>query len=79
MLYGENDTIFVENYNYKNINDLLNEILKKIEIFISCYTYDPIYLKLNVNQYYAIRAHNPNLIKFIKGDGAYILRMKVVF
>ena len=36
-------------------------------------------LKITAEMYYKIREHNSSLIKFVKGDGAYIMGMKVVF
>lgn len=78
-MIDKNNTVFVEKYEYKNVNDLLNEILRRLEYFRYHNGYTPINLKMTADMYFKIMNYNPNLIKFIKGDGAYILGMKVVF
>lgn len=74
-----NNTVFVERYEYKNVSDLLNEILRRMEGFNYHNGYAPTNLKITAEMYYKIMEHNPSLIKFIKGDGAYIMGMRVVF
>lgn len=76
---NKTNTIFVQKYQYKDTRDLLNEILKRLETFHHLNGYSPKNLKITAKMYYDIRAYNKSLIKFIKGDGAYILGMKVVF
>lgn len=75
----KDNTIFVDKFEYQNINQLLNKILKNLETFYKSNGYSPKNLKMTVDMYYEIREYNPNLIKFEKGNGAYILGMKVVF
>lgn len=75
----KDNTIFVDKFEYQNINQLLNKILKNLETFYKSNGYSPKNLKMTVDMYYEIREYNPNLIKFKKGNGAYILGMKVVF
>ena len=69
----------LDNYKYKDVNQLLNEIMRKAETFIRWNGYLPESLRLNVNQYYDIRGYKPELIKKIDYDGYYILGMRVVF
>ena len=77
-MIDKNNTVFVERYEYKNVNDLLNEILRRLEGF--CYYNGKMAdnVKMNAKQYYEILNHKADLIKK-KEDGYYILCMKVVF
>ena len=77
-MIDKTNTIFVEDYKYKNIHDLLNEILHKLELFHKYNGYSPDNIKMNVNQYYVILGHNQSLIKKVDRK-YYILGMKVVF
>ena len=77
-MIDKTNTVFIERYMYKNINDLLNEILKRLEIFHKTNGSSPENIMMNVDQYYAILGHNPSLIKKVDRS-YYILGMKVVF
>lgn len=73
------DVMEIDTYKYKNVNQLLNQIMRKAETFIRLNGYLPKCLRLNVNQYYDIKGFNPDLIKKVDYEGYYILGMKVVF
>ena len=75
----KDNTVFADRFECENTNQLLNEILRRLETFYKSNGYSPKNLKMTVDMYYKIREYNPNLIKFEKGNGAYILGMKVVF
>ena len=72
-----NNNIYVDRYDYKNIKDLLNEILNKVIIYNKINGTTPAYIKMTANQYYDIRKYKPDLIKYNDGN-YYILCMKVV-
>lgn len=77
-MIDKNNTVFVERYEYKNANDLLNEILRRTEGF--CYYNSKMAdnVRMTAKQYYEILNYKSDLIKK-KEDGYYILCMKVVF
>lgn len=77
-MIDKNNTVFVEKYEYKNVNDLLNEILRRLEIFYKFNGYSPENIKMNPKQYYEIFTHNRSLIKRVD-KSYYILGMRVVF
>ncbi len=75
------ETVFVDRYDYKDINSLLNEILRKTEIFVKFNAYYPKYVKMKINSYYEILAYNSSLIKVVEEDyerNYYILGMKII-
>lgn len=71
------DTIYVDRYDYKNVNDLLGEIMRKF----SGYNYHngrvPECIKMTAKEYYAIRDYKEDLFRE-KDKDYYILGMKVV-
>lgn len=75
----DKEILELDTYKYKDVNKLLNEIMRKTESFVRWNGCFPKYLRLNVNQYYDIRGYNPGLITKIDYDGYYILGMKVIF
>lgn len=79
MIEDKTNTVFVQKYEYKDENDLLNEILKRAETFRYFNGKMAENVKMTAEMYYKIRAYNSDVIKFIKDDGAYIMGMKVVF
>ena len=72
-----NSNIYVDRYDYKNVNDLLNEILNKMIGYNKINGTIPGCIKMTVNQYYDIRKYKTDLIKYKDGN-YYILCMKVV-
>lgn len=75
------ETVFVDRYDYKDVNDLLNEILRKTEMLNNLSGVYPKYLKLRIKSYYEIMAYNPTLIKAVEEDyetNYYILGMKII-
>lgn len=77
-MIDRNNTVFVERYQYKDVNDLLNEILRRLELFNYHNGYSAENIKMNAKQYYEILAHNKTLIKAVE-KSYYLLGMKVVF
>lgn len=78
MLFNnKKDTLYLDKYKYETINDLLNEILKRLEIFNKFNGYVPNNIQMTVKQYYDIRNYNPSLFKG-KEKEFYILCMKVL-
>lgn len=75
----KNNTVFVQKYEYENVNDLLNEILRRLEGFCYYNGYEPANIKMNAKQYYEILEYNRTLITRRENEGYYILGMKVVF
>ena len=69
----------IDTFKYKDVNQLLNEIMRKTEILNRKFGYSPSCLRLNVNQYYDIRGYKPELIKKVDYEGYYILGMRVIF
>lgn len=51
-MIDKNNTVFVERYEYKNVNDLLNEVLRRLEGF--CYYNGKMAdnVKMTAKQYY---------------------------
>lgn len=78
-MIDKTNTIFVDKYEYEKTNDLLNEILRRLETFNRFNGYTPENVQLNVNQYYEIMEYRPELIKKIDTSYYTILNMKVVF
>lgn len=71
------DTIYVDRYEYKDVNDLLNEIMRKFSGFNYHNGRVPECIKMTVDEYYLIMAHKEDLF-MKKNDFYYILGMKVV-
>ena len=78
MITREN-TVFVDRYEYEKTNDLLNEIVRRLEVFVRFNGYTPENVQLNVNQYYEIIDYNSSLIKKVDVKDYRIMGMKVVF
>lgn len=76
-MIDKNNTVFVDRYEHKNTSDLLNEILRRVEIFNKLNGYYADNIRMTASQYYEILGHDPSLIKK-KEDGYYLLCMKVV-
>ena len=75
----DKEILELDTYKYKDVNKLLNEIVRKSETFIRYNGCFPKYLRLNVNQYYDIRGYKPELIKKVDYEGYFILGMRVIF
>lgn len=71
------ETIFVDRYKEKNVNDLLGEIFWLMSNYSRNYGDIPKEVKMTAKQYYKIREHKEDLIKE-KDKEYYILCMKVV-
>lgn len=76
-MINRNNTVYVERYKYKDTNELLNEILKRIAIFCKYSGYDPTNILMSSKQYFDIIKFNPNVISK-KGNDYYILCTKIV-
>ena len=74
---NKGNTIFIDRYKYVDTKDLLNEILKRTEIFNKVNGYHAGNIKMAVNMYYDILNFNKTLIKKVDKN-YYILCMKVV-
>ena len=72
-----NNNIYVDRYDYKDVNDLLNEILNKTINYNRMNGNIPECVRMTINQYYDIRKYKADLIKYKDGN-YYILCMKVV-
>ena len=75
----DKEVVDVSIFKYKDVNKLLNEIMRKTESFVKWNGCFPKNLRLNVNQYYDIRGFNPGLIHKVDYEGYYILGMRVIF
>jgi hypothetical protein len=71
------NNIYVDRYNYKNVKDLLNEILNRTIGYNRANGTIPECVKMTAKQYYAIRKYKSDLIKYKDGN-YYILCMRVV-
>lgn len=71
------ETIYVDRYDYKNENDLLEEIFKQMSNFQRYNGYMPQNVRMTEKEYYAIRNYKADLFRY-KNGGYYILCMKVV-
>lgn len=72
-----NNNIYVDRYDYKNVNDLLNEILSKMINFNKMNGNIPECVRMTAKQYYDIRKYKDDLIKYKDGN-YYILCMKII-
>lgn len=87
------EIVFVDRYAYEDVakdskkegvvtnRSLLNEILRKTEIFVKFNAYYPKYVKMTYNQYKEIREYNPSLIKEVDEDyekNYCIIGMKII-
>ena len=72
------ETVFVDRFEYEDISSLLNEILRKAEIFVRFNDCSPKYVKMTPKQYYGILNHNESLVRKVEKD-YYILCMKIIF
>lgn len=72
-----NNNIYVDRYDYKDVNDLLNEILNKTINYNRMNGDIPECVRMTINQYYDIRKYKDDLIEYKNGN-YYILCMKVV-
>lgn len=71
------NTIFVDKYEYKDVNELLGEIFRRMDSFNYHNNYTPENVKMSVKQYYDIRNYKEDL--FMEKDKSYyILCMKVM-
>lgn len=71
------DIIYVDRYDYKDINDLLGEIFRLVSNY-SRYNGDiPKGVKMTAKQYYSIRDYKEDLFKEVDKQ-YYILGMRVV-
>lgn len=73
----DKNIIYVDRYDYKNVNDLLNEILSKMIGYNRVNGNIPECVRMTVKQYYNIRKYKDDLIEYKNGN-YYILCMKVV-
>ncbi len=71
------ETVFVDRFDYKYTNSLLNEILRKTEMITHLKGSYPKYVKMKINSYYEILNYNSSLIKKVDKD-YYILGMKII-
>lgn len=78
-MIDKTNTIFIDRYKHTNTNDLLNEIFRRLEIFNKFNGYAPENVQLDVNQYFEIMDHRPDLIKKVDVKDYRIMGMKVVF
>lgn len=75
------ETVFVDRFEYKDINSLLNEILRKTETFVKFNDCYPKKVKMKINSYYEIMGYNSSLIKAVEEDyeiNYYIFGMKII-
>ena len=71
------EIIYVDRYDYKNINDLLGEIFKQMSNYSRYNGNIPKEVRMTAKEYYAIREYKADLFKERDGN-YYILCMKVV-
>lgn len=75
------EIVFVDRFENKDTSSLLNEILRKTEIFVRFNDSYPKKVKMTYNQYKEILKNRPSVIKCIEEDyekNYYILRMKII-
>lgn len=70
------DIIYVDTYDYKDINDLLGEIFKQMSNYNRFNNKIPEAVKMTPKQYYAIRNHKCDVFKEVNKK-YYILGMRV--
>lgn len=78
MILNKKNTIFCEKIPKLEMNDLLGEIFKRLSFFNTFYGYSPENILMNVNDYFRIKKERPNVL-LKKGDGYYILGMRIIF
>ncbi len=71
-----NNNIYVDRYDYKDVNDLLTEIFNKMVSYNRINNEIPECIKMTVQEYYDIRKYKEDLIKY-KDGSYYILCMKI--
>lgn len=78
MRYDQKETVLAKNLKYDNLNDKLNEIMRRIELFIMFYGYSPKQILLNFETFEEIQNKRSDLFR-IFDEEYYLLNMKVVF
>lgn len=78
MRYNQKDTVLAKNLKHDNLNDKLNEIMKRVELFIIVYGYYPKQLLLSFETYEEIQNKRSDLFR-VFDEEYYLLNMKVVF
>lgn len=71
------EIVYVDRYDYKDVNDLLGEIFKVMSNYNRFNGGMPAEVKMTAKQYYAIKEYKADLFKE-KDKSYYILGMKVV-
>lgn len=78
MRYNQKDTVLAKNLKHDNLNDKLNEIMRRVELFIIIYGYYPKQLLLSFETYEEIQNKRSDLFR-VFDEEYYLLNMKVVF
>lgn len=78
MRYDQRDTVLAKNLKHDNLNDKLNEIMRRLELFIMFYGYSPKQILLNFETFEEIQNKRSDLFR-IFDEEYYLLNMKVVF
>ena len=81
MRYDKRDTILAKNLKLEvnsNLNDKLNEMLRRIEFFVKINNYYPKQLLLNEDTFDEILENKKELLN-IKDEQYYLFNLKIVF
>lgn len=78
MRYDQRDTVLAKNLKYDDFNDKLNEIMRRLEVFVIVYGYTPKQILLNYETFEEIQEKRKDLFR-IFDEQYYLLNMKIVF
>lgn len=78
MRYDQKETVLAKNLKCDNLNDKLNGLMKRLELFVMFYGYSPKQVLINFDTFEEIKNKRSDLFR-IFDEEYYLLNMKVVF